>query len=308
MCCTSPARIIVTFTRWNTTTTTTTTTTAFLSRGVGYFSACGYHHVVNRFRRGLVGRHLAQFFQSLHPLLHLPEYYVLAVEIGDGLESEKELRRICVFPAVGHGKEALFGVVHKSLVLVSEFSPGISVLAVGSINRGTTPSVSGRKVSRLYAKAGDDPVDNRSEIPQVLFVFHPLCRRFDFSRAQAPKVLGRQGSLVLVQPDHNAKWRIVVVVPPFTTITTTTTTTTTTITAGEFQVASRAGSGGCWKILWLRCAVFGFEFSKELVFPSLILLEGRIYGSHLGCIVFFVEFDQPCFVIITTSAVTLETR
>ena len=94
------------------------------------------------------------------------------------------------------------------------------MLAVGWINGGTAPSVSGRKVSRLEAKPGNDPVHLRSEIPKGLSR-RPVGR--DFTRTQAPEILGRQRGLVPVELDHHASGGLLV-------------------SDGKFEVTPRAGS------------------------------------------------------------------
>ena len=72
-----------------------------VSRGVD-FPARRDHHVVDRPGGFRVGSYLSQFLECVHSLLYLSKNNVLAVEIGDGLEGEKELRGVGILPAVGH--------------------------------------------------------------------------------------------------------------------------------------------------------------------------------------------------------------
>jgi len=155
------------------------------------------------------------------------------------------------------------------------------VLAIGWINGGTAPSVSGREVSRLEAKSGNDPVHLRSEIPQG------LSRRpvgGDFTRAQASEILGRQRGLVLVELDHHTSGGLLV-------------------SDGKFEVTPRASSGRWWELgrRGLRCCVFGFYLAEQLVFFSLVFFQSRVDCAYLGSVVRFVKFDQPCPVVFVST-------
>ena len=168
-------------------------------------------------------------------------------------------------------------MVQEAGGLVLEFSPRVTVLAVRRVDRGSPTPVAGREVSRLEAKAGDDPVDLRSEVPEGL-AGRPAGR--DLPRAQAAEVLGRQRGLVLVELDHHPLSGGLV-------------------PDGKFQEAPRTGSGR-WRVfrdLWLRC-VLGFELAKELLFLALVLFERGVDGVYLRRIVFFVKPDQPDLVVI----------
>mmetsp|Transcript_78679 Transcript_78679/g.156439 ORF Transcript_78679/g.156439 Transcript_78679/m.156439 type:complete len:435 (+) Transcript_78679:209-1513(+) len=89
---------------------------------------------------------------GLHPLQHLAEDDVAAVEVRRGSGRNVELRAVGISPRVGHTEQ-----------------PGLSVLRlkaligeVGPIDGGTTGAIEANKVAALDHKAVDHPVDWRT--------------------------------------------------------------------------------------------------------------------------------------------------
>ena len=106
-----------------------------------------------------VGLYLTQLLEDVHSLIYFSNDYVLSIEIWDCLECEKELGGICILSTVGHGEQTFFRMIEKSRFFVTKLAPGISVLAVGWIDRRSASSIASSKVSGLDAKLRNDTMN-----------------------------------------------------------------------------------------------------------------------------------------------------
>ena len=141
----------------------------------------------------LVDGHLRDFLDDFHPVDHLPENHMFAVEMRAGLERDEELRGVGVPAAVGHREQSGAGVrPGKALVDEGAAVDGEAALAARVGN-----------VSALDHKPVDDAVKLGVQVVQLRVVL----RLAVLTSAEPSEVLGSFGSEVVEQLEDDPAGR-----------------------------------------------------------------------------------------------------
>jgi len=139
---------------------------------------------------GFVPR-LRDILDLLHNFVALEDFAkddVLAIKMAWGGGGDEELRAIGVLSCVGHGEEALLGVLELE-VLIWELV---------AVDRLPTSAITPGEVSTLDHEILNDTVEGRPLISKVLL-----------SGGQRSEVLGGLGDCLAIQTHHDATHRLV---------------------------------------------------------------------------------------------------